>query len=82
MGRKTEIREVLSRIIWSGNDVRRYELVIRNGKGMRNIKLESVSRILSDRLIVGTEESAKVIPLHRIISILRNGEVVWQRSSA
>jgi len=81
MGKKSEIREVLSRIIWSDNNLKNYELIIRDGRSTRSIKLESVNKILSDRLIIGNEEEAKVIPLHRIISILRNGEIIWQRRS-
>ena len=77
------IEGMLNKIKWvsSEEELRRYEVVILDRiepSGTRRIRLGGNVQILRDRLLV--EDS--IIPMHRVIEILKDGEIVWRRGAS
>jgi len=75
------IRGILNRVIWSG-DIRRasYDIVVvdrLNVNGFRKYKLNEEVKVLNDRLIINDT----IIPYHRVVAILKDGDVIWKRSA-
>lgn len=75
------IRGILNKIVWSGEVSRSsYSIVVidrLSSTGFRNYELCGDVRLLNDRLIVNNT----VIPYHRVIAILKDGEVIWRRTA-
>ncbi len=75
---KCEVKEILSMIYWKpGEDPKRFDIVfISRGVegGLESIRA-SEARLSGDRL----EQGDRVIPLHRIVEIKKDGQVIWRR---
>lgn len=74
------IRNELNKIYWrDASDRGKYSVVVidrLSSNGLREYPLGDAVKILSDRLIVGDA----IIPFHRVVAILRDGEVIWSRN--
>lgn len=74
------IRGMLNKILWSGELSRSsYSIVVvdrLSDTGFRIYELRRDVKLLDDRLIV--EDT--VIPYHRVVAVLKNGEVIWGRT--
>lgn len=74
------IRGMLNKIVWSGELNRSsYSIVVidrLSSTGLRNYELCGDVRLLNDRLVVNDT----VIPYHRVVAILKDGEVIWRRT--
>lgn len=75
------IRGILNRILWSG-DVRRasYDIVVIDRlsvEGFRKYRLSEGVKVLSDRLVIDDT----IIPYHRVVAILKDGDIIWKRSA-
>ena len=78
---KCEVKEVLSMIYWKpGEDPERFEIVFisRGVEGNLEMIRASEARFSRDRLELGD----RVIPLHRIVEVRKNGQVIWRRRSS
>ena len=74
------IAAVLNKIKWKGEDLRMYSVVILDratSAGFREVVLSNVE-IKRDRLIINGDT---VIPIHRVVAVKKNGEVIWLRRS-
>lgn len=69
----------LSKIVWTAkDDIERYSLLVIDRKmpgGVKTIKLGGDVKILKDRIIA----EGHIIPLHRIVAIMKDGVVIWGR---
>lgn len=79
--RVNTIRNELNKIYWSRNsELSRYSILVidrlREG-GLREYRLGGNIRILNGVLVMDDT----VIPFHRIVAILRDGEVIWRRNA-
>ncbi len=78
--RVNTIRNELNRAYWTdASERRKYSVLVIDRLSINGLKEYSLSddvKILSDRLVIGDT----VIPLHRVVAILRDGEVVWRRN--
>ena len=75
------IAGILNKIKWGKDDLRRYAVIIVDRispSGLKEINLGDDVVIGKDRLIIGGEA---VIPIHRIVAIKKDGEVIWSRRS-
>ncbi len=85
MGKKLKPVEIISRALWSGDDLRRYELIVIDRAiegGIRKISLSQVVKVHKDRVIIRSTTGYSVIPIHRVVGIVKDGEVIWSRESA
>lgn len=75
------IRNELNKAYWGDvAERRKYRVLVidrLSDSGLKEYPLSDDIRILSDRLIVGDA----VIPFHRIVAILKDGEVIWRRNA-
>ncbi|MEM1898043.1 MAG: RNA repair domain-containing protein [Sulfolobales archaeon] len=75
------IRNELNRAYWqSSSERRKYSVLVvdrLSESGFKEYSLVDDVKILNDRLVVGNT----VIPFHRVIAILRDGEVIWRRDA-
>jgi len=76
------LRSILNRIYWGNRDeLHNYSILVIDRLAVNGTKVYGLSndiKVLSDRIII----EDKVIPLHRVIAVLRNGEVIWRRSAS
>ncbi|MCD6340652.1 MAG: DUF504 domain-containing protein [Desulfurococcales archaeon] len=75
------IAGILNKIKWSKEDLRRYAIVVVDRvspTGLKEIPLSNNVAIKKDRLIINEKV---VIPIHRVVAVKRDGEVVWSRKA-
>jgi uncharacterized protein (UPF0248 family) len=79
--RVNTIRNELNKIYWSRNsELSRYSILVIDRLcegGLREYRLGGNIRILNGVLVMDDT----VIPFHRIVAILRDGEVIWRRNA-
>ncbi|MCQ8892116.1 MAG: DUF504 domain-containing protein [Candidatus Methanosuratincola sp.] len=79
----TTIREMLNKIKWSGEGgLGGYGIVIihRGAPGNRRvIRGEDVKDIAPRALICSEGGEEVVIPYHRVVALIRDGRVIWDR---
>ncbi|MCC6022723.1 MAG: RNA repair domain-containing protein [Sulfolobales archaeon] len=79
--RVNTIRNELNKIYWSRNsELSRYSILVIDRLcegGLREYRLEGNIKILNGVLVMDDT----VIPFHRIVAILRDGEVIWRRNA-
>lgn len=77
--RVNTIRNELNKIYWSNSsELSRYSVLVIDRLcegGLREYRLGSNIKILNGMLVIDDT----VIPFHRIVAILRDGEVIWRR---
>lgn len=78
--RTNTIRNELNKVYWRESSERhRYSVLIidrLSESGLKEYRLNGDIQILSDRLVV----EGTVIPFHRVVAILKDGEVIWKRN--
>ncbi len=78
--RTNTIRNELNKVYWRESSERhRYSVLVidrLSESGLKEYRLSDDVQILSDRLVLGDA----VIPFHRVVAILKDGEVVWRRN--
>ncbi len=77
---KCKIKEILSMIYWKpGEDPKSFSIVFISRGAENCLEIVKASEVMfsGDRLNLGD----RVIPLHRIVEIRRNGQVIWRRRS-
>ena len=83
LGKKT-IRSMLNKILWSDKEnISNYEIILVDRlaqSGMKRINLANVNEITQDSIILKINNKVVRIPIHRIVAILKNGEVFWKRN--
>ena len=75
------IAGILNKIKWSKEDLRRFTIVVVDRvspTGLKEIPLSNNVAIKKDRLIINERV---IIPIHRVVAIKRDGEVVWSRKA-
>ncbi len=75
--RKSELREVLSRIWWSVDKEKCFIVILHRGapKNRKVLAVKDIDEIKAGYLFVGDLQ----IPIHRIIEIICNGKTLWKR---
>ncbi len=75
------IAGMLNKIKWSKEDLRRFTIVVVDRvspTGLKEIPLSNNVAIKKDRLIINEKV---IIPIHRVVAVKRDGEVVWSRKA-
>jgi len=75
------IAGILNKIKWSKEDLRRFTIVVVDRvspTGLKEIPLSNNVAIKKDRLIINEKV---VIPIHRVVAVKRDGEIVWSRKA-
>jgi len=75
------IAGILNKIKWSGEDLRSYAIVVVDRvspTGIKEIPLSNNIAIKKDRLVVNEKV---VIPIHRVVAVKKDGEVIWSRKT-
>ncbi len=75
------IAGMLNKIKWSKEDLRRFAIVVVDRvspTGLKEIPLSNNVAIKKDRLIINEKV---IIPIHRVVAVKRDGEVVWSRKA-
>ncbi len=82
--KKSKIREILNKIIWSKNiPPKEYEVVFthRGVPGNRKtVEIDKVRDVRSWYIVIDLSGEEFLIPLHRIIEIRhKNGRILWRK---
>ena len=75
------IAGILNKIKWGKEDLRRFTIVVVDRvspTGLKEIPLSNNVAIRKDRLIINEKV---VIPIHRVVAVKRDGEIVWSRKA-
>ncbi|HDD26420.1 MAG TPA: DUF504 domain-containing protein [Acidilobales archaeon] len=81
--REGTIRAVINKVLWTQKErLSSYEVIVIDRleeSGIKRYSLDKLKRLESDSLVLDKEGREVRIPLHRVIALMKNGEVVWQR---
>lgn len=79
------IRSVISKVIWTKKyELHKYKVIIIDRlekSGVKEYFLSDLKELKSDSLVFFKNYKEVRIPLHRVIALIKNGEVIWRRSA-
>ncbi|MEL9939909.1 MAG: RNA repair domain-containing protein [Ignisphaera sp.] len=80
-----KIKDAINKILWSEKDIERYYIVIVDRaevSGTKKIPLSRVARVDNNYIYVADALGEEhPIPLHRVIKIIKDDEIVFERNT-